>query len=53
MSMLQVIVALPLTAAPIATNAIWPSEICPAQPDSTTSDSPITANTTTAVALMI
>ena len=53
MSMFQVIVHLALTAAPIATNAIWPREIWPAHPDSTTSDNPITANTAMAVALMI
>ena len=53
MSAFQVIVHLALTAAPIATKAICPSEICPAHPDSTTSERPMTAKTTTAVALMI
>ena len=53
MSAFQFSVHFALTAAPMATNAIWPSEIWPAQPESTTSDRPITANTTTAVALMI
>ena len=41
-----------LTAAPRPTMPIWPSEIWPAHPVSTTSDIPMTANTIRAVPLM-
>ena len=40
------------TAAPSATNATWPREICPAHPVSTTSERTMTAKMTTAVALI-
>jgi hypothetical protein len=37
------VTASPVTAAPMAKKAIWPSETMPPQPDNSTNDSPSTA----------